>query len=223
MNPLIAPSSCVYYLNYEVPFEYQYSFQSIFAYIKKKIQLKNARKSNIDSMLKKCKGKFFKAIHDAIKLCLNLLVRRIPQKFITNITIEFNQQNIYKRIIDIYTEYTILPSLEEIQEKQLLRKGKENLFKEIAECRFVDLYNVYLTSDRYKSDTEKIKTKEGQRFYVLYEFVSKNFLTYYLYGKAHNVKDKELSQKEEGDNKNKKTMFVIRKMKSYKMQGNLFD
>lgn len=220
MNSFCSTSSCAYTLNFEVPIEHQNSFQSIFAYMKRKIQLKNARKSNIDSMLKKCKGKFFKAIHEAIKLCLNLLVKRIPQSFITNITIEFNQLNMHRRIIDIYEEYHLLPSLQEIQERNLLRKGKETLFKEIAECRFEDLYEVYLSSDRYKSDTEKIRNKEGQRFAMLYEFVSKNFVVYYLYGKAHNVKDKEGTGKEDS---NKKIMFVIQKMRPNTMKGNLFD
>ena len=90
---MVSNSLPLYEVNFEVPKEHQSSFQTIFAYIKKKIQIKNSRKSNIDSLLKKCKGKFFKAIHDAIKLCLNLLVKRIPQQFITNITIEFNQKN----------------------------------------------------------------------------------------------------------------------------------
>ena len=95
---MISNTLPLYDVDFEVPKEHRYSFQSIFSYLKKKMQIKNTRKSNIDSLLKKCKGKFFKAIHDAIKLCLNLLVKRIPQKFITNITIEFNQKNFEKKI-----------------------------------------------------------------------------------------------------------------------------
>ena len=214
---MVSNSLPLYEVNFEVPKEHQSSFQTIFAYIKKKIQIKNSRKSNIDSLLKKCKGKFFKAIHDAIKLCLNLLVKRIPQQFITNITIEFNQKNFEKKIIDIYHEFNLLPSIDEIIEKKLLRKGKEELFKEIAASNYHQMYEMYIKSERYKGDTEKIKKREGQKFAVLYDFVARNFAEYYLYGKAHIQKDKDIMNSEDNKNK-KKVLFVVRKTNS-----NLFD
>ena len=214
---MVSNSLPLYEVNFEVPKEHQSSFQTIFAYIKKKIQIKNSRKSNIDSLSKKCKGKFFKAIHDAIKLSLNLLVKRIPQQFITNITIEFNQKNFEKKIIDIYHEFNLLPSIDEIIEKKLLRKGKEELFKEIAASNYHQMYEMYIKSERYKGDTEKIKKREGQKFAVLYDFVAKNFAEYYLYGKAHIQKDKDIMNSEDNKNK-KKVLFVVRKTNS-----NLFD
>lgn len=225
---MISNTLPLYDVDFEVPKEHQYSFQSIFSYLKKKMQIKNTRKSKIDSLLKKCKGKFFKAIHDAIKLCLNLLVKRIPQKFITNITIEFNQKNFEKKIIDIYHEFNLLPSIDEIIEKKLLRKGKEDLFKEIAACNYQELYEMYIKSERYKGDTEKIKKKEGQKLALLYNFVAKNFSVYYLYGKAHIQRDKDFVI----DNGNmiidnskikKKILFVVHKSGFNSIQSNLFD
>ena len=46
--------------NFIIPKQYCSKFQSIFFYIKKKYQINFSRKSKIDSLLKKCKGKFFK-------------------------------------------------------------------------------------------------------------------------------------------------------------------
>ena len=78
--------------NFSIPKELKNNFQGIFAYIKKKFQIKFSRKSHIDSLLKKCKGKFFKTIHEIMNMSLNIIVKRLPQKFITNITIEYNQK-----------------------------------------------------------------------------------------------------------------------------------
>lgn len=236
---MISTSPPKFEVNIDVPQEHQYSFQSIFAYIKKKLQIKNSRKSNIDSVLKKCKGKFFKAIHDAIKLCLNLIVKRIPQKFITNITIEFNQNAFNKKIIDIYHEYNLLPEIGEILEKKLLRKGKEEMFKEIANSNYQQLYEVYIKSERYKADNEKIKKKEGSKIATLCDFVAKNFTKYYLYGKAHIQKEKEeeedsKDEKEAKDPKDqnisskKKVVFIVNDpnedmVQSKEIQSNIFD
>ena len=82
-------------VDFIIPEEEKKSFQTIFSFIRKKLQLKLVRKNNIDSLLKKCKGKFFKAVFESIKLCLNLKVERLPQKFITNITIEYNKTFIH--------------------------------------------------------------------------------------------------------------------------------
>ena len=40
-----------------------FSFQKYFSILRKKLQIKLSRKNNIDSLLKKVKGKFFKSIN----------------------------------------------------------------------------------------------------------------------------------------------------------------
>ena len=85
----------------EIPLEYQ-NFNEIFSYIKKKLQLKNSRKTQLDSLLKKSKGKFFKSVHDIMNKCLTKLIKRLPQIFITNITIDNNLHYINKTILQIY-------------------------------------------------------------------------------------------------------------------------
>ena len=150
-------------VDFIIPEEEKKSFQTIFSFIRKKLQLKVVRKNNIDSLLKKCKGKFFKAVFESIKLCLNLKVERLPQKFITNITIEYNKTFLHKKIIEIYNEFNLLPSLEDIINKNLCRKGKIEIFKEIANSDFYSLYNNYICSDRFKRDYEDLKKEEGKR------------------------------------------------------------
>ena len=44
--------------NFSIPKDLKNNFQGIFSYIKKKFQIKFSRKSHIDSLLKKAKGKF---------------------------------------------------------------------------------------------------------------------------------------------------------------------
>ena len=183
--------------DFNIPENNQTSFQSVFSYLKKKLQVKDTRKSHIDSLLKKSKGKFFKAVHDYLKICLNIIIKRLPQSFITNITIEYNQKYLYKKIIDIYKEFNLLPSLEEILEKNLCNKDKIDYLKEILNSDFYNLYETYRESDRFKRDINEVKIHEGKRNIILYEFVANNFCIYYLYGKAHIQKDKKKDSFEE--------------------------
>ena len=196
-------------VDFSIPEEEKKSFHTIFTYIRKKLQLKLARKNNIDSLLKKCKGKFCKAVFESIKLCLNLKVQRLPQEFITNITIEYNQNFLHKKIIDIYNEFNLLPSLDEIINKNLCRKGKIEIFKEIANSDFSSLYDNYITSDRFKRDYENLIKEEGKRNSLLYEFVAKNFCVYYFFGEGHSVKEKIVNDKNSNKNEKKKILFKI--------------
>ncbi len=67
-----------------------YNFNQIFINIRKKLHIKHSRKSEVDSLLKKAKCKFFQTVHKIMKYCLNITINRLTQKFITNITIEYN-------------------------------------------------------------------------------------------------------------------------------------
>ena len=189
-------------VDFSIPEKEKKTFHTIFNYIRKKLQLKLVRKNNIDSLLKKSKGKFFKTVFESIKLCLNLKVSRLPQNFITNITIEYNQIYLQKKIIEIYNEFKLLPSIEDIINKNLCKKGKMEIFKEIANYDFYTLYDNYINSDRFKRDIEQIKKEEGKRNGILYEFVAKNFCVYYLFGKGKEKKN--INQ-----NKKKKILFKI--------------
>ena len=120
-------NSSIYILDFDfsIPKDLKNNFQGIFSYIKKKFQIKFSRKSHIDSLLKKCKGKFFKTIHEIMNLSLNIVVKRLPQKFITNITIEYNQKYLKKNIIQLYQEFNILPDYKTIEEKGYIKTNRK--------------------------------------------------------------------------------------------------
>ena len=183
--------------NFKIPREYCSKFQSIFSYIKKKYQIKFSRKSHIDSLLKKCKGKFFKTIHEVMNKTLNIVVKRLPQFFITNITIEYNQKYLDKNIIQIYQEFNNLPDYKTLIEKNIIKSNKEQLFKEFCSYSLFNLYDIYCESKRFYKEINEIKIQDGKRIGLLYEFVSLNFSAYYKYSKPHIIKCKGINTKNE--------------------------
>lgn len=177
--------------DFNIPKEQCGTFQNIFSYIRKKFQVKYSRKSQIDSLLKKCKGKFFKAIHELMNLCLNYSVKRLPQNFITNITIEYNQKFLQKSVVEIYNNFNLLPTLNDIRKLKIIKTDKTHFFNQISEKNLSELYRTYMESERFKKDIEDVKKHDGKRNGILYEFVAKNFVTYYLYSKPHIIKSKD--------------------------------
>ena len=177
--------------NFAIPKELQNNFQGIFAYIKKKYQIKFSRKSHIDSLLKKCKGKFFKTIHQIMSLSLNVIVKRLPQKFITNVTIEYNQKYLKKNIIEVYQDFNLLPDLHTLTEKGLIKNNRKDVFSEFCSYNLSNLYKIYLESQRYNKEINDVKVHDGRRIGLLYQFVSKNFCTYFENNKPHSIKIKE--------------------------------
>ena len=200
--------------NFIIPKEYCSKFQNIFTYIKKKYQIKFSRKSQIDSLLKKCKVKFFKTIHEIMNKCLNIVVKRLPQFFITNITIEYNQKYLDKNIIQIYQEFNNLPDYKTLKENNNIKSNKEQLFKEFCSYSLSNLYDIYCESKRFRKEINEIKIQEGKRIGLLYEFVSINFSAYYKYSKPHTSKSKEINIQSElkektSENNNNKDKFGL--------------
>lgn len=186
-------NSSIYILDFDfsIPKDLKNNFQGIFSYIKKKFQIKFSRKSHIDSLLKKCKGKFFKTIHEIMNLSLNIVVKRLPQKFITNITIEYNQKYLKKNIIQLYQEFNILPDYNTIEEKGYIKTNRKQTFAQFCNYNLISLYNIYLQSQKYHDEINRVKTLDGRRIGLLYEFVSKNFCNYFEYNKPHIIKNKD--------------------------------
>ena len=179
--------------NFIIPKEYCSTFQNIFSYIRKKYQVKFSRKSQIDSLLKKCKGKFFKTIHEVMNKCLNIHVKRLPQYFITNITIEYNQNYMGKNVMEIYQEFNHLPNWKSLEEKNIIKINKKKLFIEFCSYSLYKLYDIFCESQRFIKEIKKVKIHDGKRIGLLYEFVSLNFSAYYKYSKPHFIKNKEIS------------------------------
>jgi len=165
------------------------SLYSTFKYLKEKYGLKNKRKNRIDCIIKKVKTKYLNAIHESIKYCVNLYIHRLPQFFITNIKIEYNKIYLNKTVEQIYTEFKILPSLDELIEKSLIKKGKKELLIILMNSSLKDIYKYYLSSELYKYDRMYIKKKEGEKVAKLYDYISQNICQYFLYNKGNKKKN----------------------------------
>ena len=169
-----------------LPLDKRISFQKSFSYLRKKLQIKQTRKTYIDSILKKCKARFFKAIIDCLKQCLKIHIKKFPQYFITNISIEYNKSMLELTVKEIFIKFNLSNiNLEECIEQNLCHKGKENYLKYILYSKISDLYILYAQSRRYKREIQFIKNNIGIKMFLLYVFVSDNFVNYYLFSKPH--------------------------------------
>ena len=185
------------------------SFQGLFAYLRKSLDVNYTRKLHIDSILKKCKGKFFKAVSECVRKCLKINVPKFPQTFITNIAIEYNQQFLNYTLEDLYQYFHLLPyTINDILEKNYCVQDKSVYLKYILLSKISNLYLQYVQCKKYKRMLELIKNKKGLKIAKLYQFVSDNFINYYLFSKAHVKKNnlltdgsKQNSSKDEINNK----------------------
>ena len=163
------------------------NFNEIFLTIRKKLHVKHSRKSEVDSLLKKAKCKFFQVVHKIMKNCLSITINRLPQVFITNITIEYNLSYLEKTIIQIYNDFDLIQNLPIIDDELIKIKNKE-LFKIFTEYKYYELYEEYIESQCYKKDINQVINKNGKNIGILYEFVSKNFIFYYFNSKNRIIK-----------------------------------
>ena len=175
------------------------NFNEIFLTIRKKLHVKHSRKSEVDSLLKKAKCKFFQTVHKIMKYCLSITVNRLPQVFITNITIEYNRSYLEKTIIQIYNDFDLIQNLPIIDDEVIKIKNKE-LFKIFTNYTFYELYEEYIGSQCYKKDVNKVVNKNGKNIGILYEFVSKNFLYYYCNSKNKIIRMDEPINEEQNHN-----------------------
>lgn len=156
------------------------NIHSNFYYLKNKLNLTGfKRKTQIDSLLKKCKSKAFRTIHEALKNCLKIKLLRLPQPFITNIKIDINKSSLNKSILDIYAEHGIIPSFEEFENKGFIIEGKSHLFKDFLSLTFREVFEKYLDSQQYIKDYKHISKREGEGFALLFNYISKIYITYY--------------------------------------------
>ena len=191
-----------------LPQEERVSFPKSFSYLRKKLQIKLSRKTHIDSILKKCKARFFKAISDCLKQCVKIKIKKFPQSFITNISIEYNKYLLNLTVCELYKSFKLSNGISDKYSENCFISGKESYFKYIYYSKISDLYSTYLQSKRYKREIEGIKTNLGIKMLLLYEFVSENFINYYTFSQPHfcknaNIKNFEFNKENENDNYSK--------------------
>lgn len=186
-----------------------HNFNEIFLTIRKKLHIRHSRKSEVDSLLKKAKCKFFQTVHKVMKYCLSESVNRLPQVFITNITIDYNLYYLEKTIIQIYSDFDLIQNTPIIDDGVIKIKNKE-LFKMFTKYKFYELYEEYIESQCYKNDINKVIKKNGKNIGKLYEFVSKNFIPYYFNSKNKIEKiDEQIPQEMEHQYYNKEARKQI--------------
>lgn len=193
-------------IDIEIPKEMKsMSFQSFFTFLRKTLQIKYTRRIHIDSILKKCKGKFYKAINDCLRKCLKINIKKLPQVYITNISIDYNKCFFDFTVNDLYTYFNLMPyPMETILQREYCVKGKEDFFKYIFLSKINNLYLVFIESHRYKKEIELMKKQKGIKLAFLHQFVAENFINYYYYSKPHIKKTKivDINKKNNNDKNN---------------------
>ena len=121
-----------------------------------------------------------------MKFSLQIPIKKLPQYFITNITIDYNQLYFEKTILEIYNEFNLIEKSQAINDDIIKLKNK-GFIKELFNKTLEEIYNIYINSDTYKKELKNIYKKCGKNIGILYEFVSKNMLLYYKYHKMKEI------------------------------------
>ena len=188
-------------------------FYSKIKFIRKKYNIKKSRKYHIDSLVKKAKSKFLKAIYECLKYCIHsCYLSRLPQKFIINTSIEYNKNLLNKTVEEIYSDFKLLPTYEVLIQNNMVYKNKQEFLRSLMKSKLKDIYKYYISSDLYIIEKTRIESKSGEGVVQLYDFVATNICDYFLFNKGN---DKRLNKwKIKGANKNfifKKKRFEIQK------------
>ena len=163
-------------------------FYSKYKYLCYKYGIENIRKNHIDIIIKKVKIKIFKNIHKILKFCLKINhINRLPQNFIINVKVKYNQQFLNKTIEEIYLKFSALPSLEEMINNNYIKKDKTEEFSIFMKAKLIDIIKFYLKSDLFTLDKKILEKKSGINDVILFDFVANNINNYFLYGNSSNT------------------------------------
>jgi len=163
-------------------------FYSKYKYLCYKYGIENIRKNHIDIIIKKVKIKIFKNIHKILKFCLKINhINRLPQNFIINVKVKYNQQFLNKTIEEIYLKFSALPSLEEMINNNYIKKDKTEEFSIFMKAKLIDIIKFYLKSDLFTLDKKILEKKSGINDVILFDFVANNINDYFLYGNSSNT------------------------------------
>lgn len=131
----------------------------------------------------------------------------MPQPFITNINIEYNKKYLNKKIRSVYQESNFF--LDSSFSEYKITSDKFILLNELLEMSFKDAFISYMTSERFKNDSSYISAREGEKFSILFEYVAKIFIPYYLFGKGNQKKKPRVVLRINKDKKKKKLFKIL--------------
>jgi hypothetical protein len=166
------------------------SFHSEFILFRRTLQLKKIlRKTRIDSLLKKCKSKVFRTIQEAINLLTGLSNskdNRLPQSFITNINIDYNKKYLNKSLEEIYKECKVIHTVDELAAcNAALTEEERKYLNALLAMTHREAFEAYIKSNRYQSDYNYIKQREGEKYAILFDYVAKIYVRYFLNGRGN--------------------------------------
>ena len=154
--------------------------------------LENSRKFELDSMLKRIKAKFFRAIHKCISKCLvdPTELKRLAQKFITDIKIPANKKILNYTIEQIYSLNNINISYSYLSSNQKIQENYDAIYNELLEMTFIQAYQMYFESNQFERDCQDVKIQESEAFFELFKYTTENFIDYYKFSKGNLMKKK---------------------------------
>ena len=140
---------------------------------------KVSRKNKIDLILQKCKAKFFKTFHCALKKIIghNYKNIRLPRRFIGDININSNKKFLDYKMGDIFGEYNI--KLDEQNGINVENNKNKIILDILLNNTYKVLFHEYLDSKRYKNDCKLICSQQGKKYELLFRYVSKIYILYY--------------------------------------------
>jgi hypothetical protein len=136
-------------------------------------------KYRLDSLNKRVKAKFFKILHQMLTHTGKIKLKKLPQKFVTNVSICDNKKMLSQTIKEIYkTNSKGFPN-DEMIEKKAVGEGKSTFF-EILNMSFLECFENYLFSPVFQKHLKEIEKKNGGVFKEVFEEECKRFIEYYL-------------------------------------------
>ena len=157
-----------------------YSYSQKYNCFKKILDFEESqRKTELDSLLKKCKIRFSKSFNKIVYKLLKEIGKyyKLPVKFVKNINIAFNYEFLNYTIIEIYKKYNININYDLL--KNQINKKNYELFIYLINKTFKELYIEYINSKVYIYHSEMIEKKDGIKLKLLFKYTSQIFVEYY--------------------------------------------
>ena len=169
-----------------------------FLFLKRQLNVGHLlRKMQIDSLLKKCKSKAFRNIHEALLKCLKIKPGKLPQLFITNVKIDYNKHYLEKSILEIYQEFNAIKSFEDLVSNGYVISERKKILEDFLHMSLKHVYENYINSNQFKKDYTQISEKEGQNFAILFSYIAQIFIDYYQRSRGNRKKGNLITKNNE--------------------------